>query len=310
MVPSQVGGRLEAEDQVAERVRLFAPSPQPILIEGETGTGKTMLAARIHELSDRSGEFVRVDVPWLHNLGQAQLRGHVRGAFTGASNHRGFLEQANHGTLMLDDINTATPKLQQLLLGLLERREVLKLGAVRPAMIDVRFIFTSNVPLRQVVETGTFAHDLYQRIKRLRLRLPPLRYQPERIIPLALHLLQAAAERERRPVPPLSPAARRALRDHSWPGNIRELDAALGSAVVLTQGVRPIEVEDLDLDDPPAEGAPEEWSRLPTSEEIARLHAELGSLREVARVTRASERSLYRVRKRARDMGAPEANLI
>jgi DNA-binding NtrC family response regulator len=211
----------------------------PVLVLGETGTGKSLLARVIHTDSVRArGPFVAVNcaaVP--DSLFESELFGHRRGAFTGAHEDRvGLLEVAHRGTILLDEIGDLPAGQQAKLLTVLEEGEVRPVGARQPVRVDVRVVSATSCDLERGIETGTFRRDLFHRLALLAVRIPPLRERPEDVPPLAAHFLAAAAARHRLPCPRLDAAAVRLLTAHAWPGNVRELDHALEAALILDDG--------------------------------------------------------------------------
>ena len=225
---------------VADKV---APSKATVLLVGESGTGKELLAARIHAGSRRLGRFVAVNCAALpRELIESELFGHERGAFTGAVARRpGRFEQAQGGTLLLDEVSELDPVLQAKLLRVLQEREVDRLGGERPVPVDVRVIATSNRDLGAMVDAGTFRVDLYHRLSTVRLRLPALRDRREDIPLLAAHFAELDGVG-------LTGAAVARLMSHPWPGNIRELRHAIERAALLCSG-QTIDAEDLALGD-------------------------------------------------------------
>ncbi len=222
-----------------EFVRDFAGAPLSVLVLGETGAGKEVLARRLHELSGRAGPFVAVNCAALTEaLLESELFGHEQGSFTGATKAKpGLLESARGGTVFLDEIGELPPCLQPKLLRAIEAREVLRVGAVRPVPIDVRFITATHRNLVAEVAARRFRADLYYRIDGVTVRVAPLRSDPARIAPLALQFIGAAyraAGCERAPT--LCAMVRLRLEQHEWPGNVRELKAVCERAVVLARG--------------------------------------------------------------------------
>jgi DNA-binding NtrC family response regulator len=210
-----------------------------VLVQGETGTGKELVARAIHARSRRSGgPFVAVNLGAISDtLRESELFGHVRGAFTGASGSRGgrFLE-ANHGCLFLDEVGDASPSLQAALLRALEERAVTPVGADRPRQVDVRIISATNRPLEDLVRRGGFRRDLYYRLNVFNIGLPPLRERPEDIFPLANEFLERAARALGRQVAGISRDARRVLEEYRWEGNIRELRNVMERAAIVCRG--------------------------------------------------------------------------
>ncbi len=207
-------------------VRSVAKSDVSVLVEGETGTGKEIVARNLHRLSGRNSRPLVIvgssEMP--PSLLQSELFGHVEGAFTGASRDRaGLVESANGGTFFLDEIGELSLPLQSALLRVLQEKEVRRIGESKRRKIDTRFIFATNRDLEELVKRGRFRRDLYFRISVARIHMPPLRERPEDILPLAEHFLSICAEREGKATPAISPSAAKKLLLHDWPGNVREL---------------------------------------------------------------------------------------
>jgi two-component system response regulator FlrC len=215
-----------------------APSDTTVLISGESGTGKEVLARLLHRLSPRAdGPFVALNCAAIpENMLEALLFGHEKGAFTGAHEARpGKFEQAQGGTLLLDEITEMDIGLQAKLLRVLQEKEVERIGGRAPIRLNVRVIATTNRDLRQQVAAGRFREDLYYRLSVFPLTTPPLRDRPADIVPLARYFLQKAAGASR-PAPALADDALLALGSHRWPGNVRELQNTLQRAVILCSG--------------------------------------------------------------------------
>jgi len=213
-----------------------ARSSLPILIVGEPGTGKELFARAAHRLSARAGEpFVAVNMAAIPpDLFESELFGHVRGSFTGAvADRRGWFEQADGGTIFLDEVGELRAEHQAKLLRVLQEKSFHRLGAVRPTSVDVRVVAATNRDLERAVTEGAFREDLYFRLKGLVLRLPPLRERRGDIAVLAARLVQEAAAEMKRPGLALSEAALAALELHDWPGNVRELQNCLRQAAAL-----------------------------------------------------------------------------
>jgi DNA-binding NtrC family response regulator len=217
-------GRSPAMRKVREEIKRCAPLDVPVLITGETGTGKELVARALHEMSwRRSMPFLAANCGAIaESLLESELFGHEKGAFTGASSARsGLLEEAGEGTLLLDEIGNVTPRLQVALLRVLESGEIRRVGASRSRKVSCRVVAATNAPLEELVERGAFRKDLYYRLKRIELRMPPLRERGDDALLLAGHYL----ERDRPPGQRVSmtDALRAALRAYGWPGNVREL---------------------------------------------------------------------------------------
>lgn len=233
--------------QLAQRV---AKSESTVLIVGESGTGKEVLARYIHNHSPRSQQpFIAINCAAIpENMLEAMLFGHEKGAYTGAhSSSPGKFEQANGGTLLLDEISEMDIGLQAKLLRVLQEREVERLGGRKTIKLDVRVIATSNRDMREQVVAGKFREDLYYRLSVLPLQWAPLRDRLEDIIPLAQRILQKHAQKQHRHGVNLTVAAQQALLSYSWPGNVRELDNIMQRALILQIGSA-IDAADLGLD--------------------------------------------------------------
>ncbi|WJW74577.1 sigma-54 dependent transcriptional regulator [Thiohalobacter sp. IOR34] len=220
---------------LAERV---AATDATVMISGESGSGKEVYARFIHEHSPRSdGPFVAINCAAIpENMLEAVLFGYEKGAFTGAYQARaGKFEQAQGGTLLLDEISEMDLGLQAKLLRVLQEREVERLGGKTPISLDVRVLATSNRRMREEVTAGRFREDLFYRLNVFPLNLPPLRQRPADILPLARRLLERHTPAGR-PVPALCPEAEARLLDYAWPGNVRELENVLQRAVILMSG--------------------------------------------------------------------------
>jgi DNA-binding NtrC family response regulator len=232
-------GRSPAMRRVFERIQVVAHHPATVLIEGETGTGKDLVARTIHHVGPRSGgPFVKTSCAQLsREVLESELFGHEAGAFTGAlKQRRGRFELADRGTFFLDDVDDIALDLQVKLLRVLEERRFERVGGERTLEVDVRFVCASKRDLRELVREGRFREDLYYRINVVSIELPPLRQRREDILFLANHFLATQAARMSRPCPELSPDACRVLLDYLWPGNVRELEHAMEHALTLSTG--------------------------------------------------------------------------
>src|SRR5436305_8789701 len=225
--------------EVYRLTRLVAPTPATVLLVGETGTGKEMIARAVHKLSPRAdGPYVRVNCGALaENLLESELFGHVKGAFTGAiENKTGRFEAAHGGTIFLDEISSMSPKLQVKLLRVLQEHEFERVGESKTIRVDTRVIAATNQFLEDEVEAGRFRDDLYYRLNVVPIYLPALRERPEDIPPLARFFLERYSEENRRDAPRLSSQVLRTLQAYDWPGNVRELENYIERAVVLANG--------------------------------------------------------------------------
>src|SRR6476659_1723395 len=230
------------DDSMAKVVKLaqqIASSDASVLITGESGTGKEVLARFVHGRSNRSKKpLITVNCAAIpENLLESELFGHEKGAFTGAIARRiGKFEEANGGTLLLDEISEMDARLQAKLLRAIQEREIDRVGGAKPVKVDIRILATSNRDLAQAVKEGTFREDLLYRLNVVNLKLPPLRERPGDIIALAEHFVRKYAAANGAPERPLSAEAKRRLCGHRWPGNVRELENAMHRAVLLASG--------------------------------------------------------------------------
>ena len=223
----------------------IAPSDASVLITGASGTGKELMARYIHDKSRRAGKrFVAVNCAAIpDNLLESELFGHEKGAFTGAVARRiGKFEEADGGTLLLDEISEMDPRMQAKLLRAIQEREIDRVGGRQPVRVDVRIVATSNRDLQQEVSQGTFREDLYFRLNVVNLVVPPLRERSEDIGVLAAYFVKKYAKANGVEPRPLSTEAKRLLLDYEWPGNVRELENATHRAVLLSTGTE-IEAE-------------------------------------------------------------------
>jgi two-component system response regulator HydG len=227
--------------RVLDLVARVAPTDATVLLQGETGTGKELIAKAIHHQSPRArGPFVAINCGALpESLLESELFGHVKGAFTSAvASKRGLFEEADHGTLFLDEIGEATPGTQVKLLRALEEGEIRRVGSHAPVRVDVRVVAATNRNLAERVQAGAFRDDLYYRLSVISVMLPPLRDRPEDVAVLAEHFVTRVAARLRKAVQGLTPDAVAALLRYPWPGNVRELQNVLERAVILAPGPR------------------------------------------------------------------------
>jgi DNA-binding NtrC family response regulator len=271
----------DATRRIHETIALVARSTLPVLIQGDTGVGKDVLAETIHRRSPRAQKpFVRVNCASVPSgLLESELFGYDRGAFTGAAQAKaGLLEAADGGTMFLDEIAEMEPAMQAKLLHVLERGEVLRVGSLRPRPVDVRFVAATNRDIDALVATGAFRKDLYFRLKGMSVVVPPLAERAGEIEPLAhLFLGRACAKLKRGPLS-IAPDALARLKGYSWPGNVRELRNAMDRAAVLCTGVA-VEVGHLPpecaVEDPsPAGLAPAAPGAPPTAPPTAPMHEE------------------------------------
>ncbi len=295
--------------EVIERVKRIAPTNATVLIQGETGTGKELVAQAIHQNSPRrNNPFVALNCAALsENILESELFGHVKGAFTDASSDRvGKFEYANGGTMFLDEVGDMPLVTQIKLLRVLENGEITRVGSNEPIKVNVRILSATNRELEEAIENGTFRRDLYHRLKVVTIRLPALRQRREDIPILINHFIKLLAKRHGKQIKGISPAARRRLLAYDWPGNVRQLRNVVESMIVVDYDGM------LDTDDLPEELADhgDAPSESPTAslaslvgrplEEIERLFiAETlrvtgGNREQAARMLGIGERTLYR----------------
>ena len=279
------GARQAAEDliavdpasrELAQLARRVAQSDATVLLNGESGVGKEVLSRYIHRHSPRAdGPFVAINCAAIpENMLEAVLFGHEKGAFTGAiKSSVGKFEQAQGGTLLLDEISEMDLGLQAKLLRVIQERQVERLGGQTTIDLDVRIIATTNRDLRQEVAERRFREDLYYRLNVFPLTVPPLRQRPEDILPIAEKLLSTYHRAAGQPLS-LSEEARQRLRAHDWPGNVRELDNVIQRALILKQG-RQIEAEDILIELGSSLNAPEAEPLSAEAEDAGRLHSDL-----------------------------------
>jgi two-component system, NtrC family, response regulator AtoC len=244
-------GRSRAMHDLFQLLQTVATTASTILISGETGTGKEVVARAIHHASPRRGQrFVAINCSAIpENLLEAELFGHARGAFTGAIGTRqGRIEQAHRGTLFLDEVGTMSMALQMKLLRVLQEREFERVGDSQTIKVDVRVIAATNADLAKMVADGSFREDLFYRLNVIPVTLPPLRERKEDIPLLVQHFLQKFCSELSRPVLTVSQSALRCLMAYPWPGNVRQLENAMERAVALSGGRNQVELSDLPPD--------------------------------------------------------------
>jgi DNA-binding NtrC family response regulator len=293
--------------QIMERV---GPSDANVLITGEHGTGKEVVARWLHAVSDRAAHaLVAVNAGgFSEGVFESELFGHVKGAFTDAKSDRvGCFELADQGTLFLDEIANITPHQQTRLLRVLETGEIQRVGSSKVRKVDVRLLAATNADLPQAVQEGRFREDLLYRLNTVEVHLPPLRERREDVPELAQHFLQAAAARYEKRLEGFSADATTALVRHSWPGNVRELKHAIERAVLMARGAR-IEPVDLGLRARADGGSAMEELTLDQAERVLiekALDRFEGNVSRAADALGLSRSALYR-RLQRHDLAPPE----
>jgi PAS domain S-box-containing protein len=220
-----------------EQAKLGAKTPATVLLRGESGTGKELFAHAIHNASDRKyNKFIRVNCAAIsETLLESELFGYEEGAFSGAmrGGKRGFFEEANNGSIFLDEIGELPVNTQAKLLRVLQEKEIVRVGGTKPISINVRIIAATNVNLEKGIAKGSFREDLYYRLNRMPIHIPPLRKRKEEIPPLNERLIQKISQDYGRNVEGITPAALKQIMDYDWPGNVRELENILGRAIIF-----------------------------------------------------------------------------
>lgn len=302
--PPRIRTESRAMREILTMARRAAESEATILLRGESGTGKGVLARAIHDWSARrEGPFSVVSTPTLsRELLESELFGHVKGAFTGAVRSRpGRIARTGGGTLLLDEIGTMPVELQPKLLRFLQDRTYERVGSDTTQTADVRMIVATNHDLEAAVEAGEFREDLYFRIRVIEIEVPPLRDRPEDLLPLADSFVDFFGARYGRPGARLTEGARRALMEREWPGNVRELQNAVERAVILSRGSQ-IGAGSL----PPADDKPGSTTGetpMITLDEAERRHLKgvleaAGSGKEAAQILGISTTTLWRRRRK------------
>ena len=229
----------EAMALVFHQAENFGYNDYHLLITGETGVGKEMLARAVHRLSARaSGPFVAISMPSLSQaLFEDEVFGHVKGAYTGAdSEKKGFFEKAHTGTLFLDEIAEMPPEMQAKLLRVIQEKELYRLGSTQASPVDVRIISATNRDTAEEVRKGNFRKDLLYRLKVCHIHIPPLRQRKKDIMPLAQHFLTVHCQKTGKEINSISPQASRLLLSYSFPGNVRELENIIASSLLVEKG--------------------------------------------------------------------------
>ena len=295
-------GTSPAMKAIAKTIAKIAPTDATVLITGENGTGKDVLAREIHARSLRSGkQMVAVDAGAItETLFESELFGHVKGAFTDAhADHVGKFEQADGGTLFLDEIGNIPLHLQAKLLRAIQNRAIVRVGGTEAKPVDIRLICATNMDLEALVREGRFREDLYYRINTVHIALPALRDRKEDIAPLAEIFLKGFAQKYHRPLEGLDDSARRALEGCRWSGNIRELQNCIEKAVILSDG-SVLSAGDLQLDSSAgsirgAQRAPGSAAREADEEQLVRdaMRRSGGNISAAAAILGVSRPTMY-----------------
>jgi DNA-binding NtrC family response regulator len=297
-------GSSSAMNRVFQMIRQVAPTVASVLVTGETGTGKELVARAIHALSSRSSQsFVPVSCSALPEaLLESELFGHVKGSFTGAvCTQRGLIENATGGTVFLDEIETLTPAMQAKLLRTVEERTIQRIGARHDIPVDFRLVAASNANLDELVDDGAFRSDLFYRLKVFPIHIPPLRERQDDIPALAELFVARFAERSGARPPTISARTIDRLLAYSWPGNVRELRNTMERAVIVSQGKEELEVNlreagEQDRGAGLANLAMDHWPLQRVEGEYIRkvLAATNGNRNVAARILGIDRRTLYR----------------
>ncbi|MGI6456803.1 MAG: sigma-54-dependent transcriptional regulator [bacterium] len=302
-------GKSQGIRNIITQVEQIAPSTATVLITGETGTGKEIIAETIHLLSPRAHKnMIKVNCGALpESLLESELFGHTKGSFTGAyKDHQGRFEVADGGTIFLDEIGEMSPASQVRLLRVLQEGEFERVGSTKPIQIDVRVIAATNRDLAELVKEGTFRQDLYYRINTFHLEIPPLSERKDDIPLLAQHFIEKYAEKNNKKIEGLGEYAYQALLNYTWPGNVRELENVIEHGVIMAKGDR-IVIEDLPdrlqhVVEKPAQAAPHNiviplgYSAQKSEGIILRRTLEMtqGDKEAAAKILGYSTRTLYR----------------
>ena len=292
-----------AMQEVFSVVERAAPTDANVLILGENGTGKELVARRLHAMSPRSRQvFLALDMGAIsESLFESELFGHRKGAFTGANEDRlGRLQAADGGTLFLDEIGNLPLHLQAKLLSVLEQREVTPVGADRPQAFDVRVVSATNTPIEHLRDADLFRPDLLFRLNTVEITIPPLRERRDDILPIARHYAAVYARTYGKSARTFSPPAETALLEYDWPGNVRALRHAIERAVILTSGNR-IEPVDLQLDYPGTLATPAAATAIPTILNLDEM--------EKATIERALRKHGFNISRAAAELGLTRASL-
>lgn len=275
--PQAFDGLITRDDTMAKvfrQVEAVAPTDYSVIISGESGTGKEMLAKVIHRLSNRAeAPFVPVNMAaFSSSLFEHEFFGHTRGAYTNAvDDQKGFLEEAQGGSLFLDEITELDLTLQGKLLRVIEEKELYRLGSTQLRSVDVRFIAATNRDIPEEIEAGRFRADLYYRLNTCGIKLPPLRARRKDILPLASHFLEIHAAQNGKSIQGFTPELAHSLESYDFPGNVRELQNIIASAVLAETGDK-LQAASVILPIPPSAAETTQQGRLMSLDEMERRH--------------------------------------
>lgn len=306
-------GKSKKMQEIYRIIAKVAPTDSTVLINGQSGTGKELIARAIHfNSARRDKQFVTVDCAVLsENLLESELFGHVRGSFTGAVTTKpGLFEVADGGTVFLDEIGNISPAIQAKLLRILQEREFTPVGGTKAKKVDIRLIAATNKDLEKMIKEGTFREDLYYRLNIVPISLPPLRERQEDIPALAVHFLKKYSEEMGKGIKGFTPEAMEKLMKYPWPGNVRELENVVERTVVMMDEEM-VRVEHLIL--PGQEEKTETVNQVPaTSEELKEIKKQLRekAVEDIERafVIKALERNQWNVTKAAEEVGMLRPN--
>ena len=296
--------------KVFELVDIFAPTNEMILITGETGTGKDLIAQKIHELSPRrNNTYVVVNLASISpSLFESELFGHEKGSFTGATNEKiGYFEAANGGTIFLDEIGELPKELQGKLLRTIQYNEIYRIGSSKPIQLDIRIVAATNKNLVDAVDEKEFRADLYYRLNRGLIQLPPLKDRGDDVLLLANYFLKLSNTTYKKGVPGFSPEAIEELKNYNFPGNVRELENTIYNTVAKTKDNQPIKSLELPVNEYQKGTTEKSRQKLMSLDQAVEEHVKFvldkcgGSVQKAALILGVSERTLQRRLQKMRD---------
>ncbi|WP_082054201.1 sigma-54 interaction domain-containing protein [Methyloterricola oryzae] len=299
--PPTIIARSAAMQSVLQAVETVAPTPATVLIRGETGVGKELVARAIHAMSERCHQpFIAVNCGAIpEGIVESVLFGHEKGAFTGAVEvHQGYFERANGGTLFLDEVDALTPAIQTRLLRVIQEGEIERVGGHRSLSVDTRIVSATNCDLEAAVADGRFRKDLYYRINVVKLQIPPLSQRPEDLPYLVDLILRRLSKRYKKPINGVTADVMRQLRSYAWPGNVRELENTLEKAVLFSQQSEIAEISLAEMEPAPP-GQSWKHIRQQALEQLERRYLEQslqeaqGNVNSVAAAMELTPRAVY-----------------